>query len=120
MLNLTKNELVHQDFKHYYELNRYYGVLSVKTFVQQEDLTSHQQPTTPKLKRNFSEMSQNDLSNGDLSEEDKLKILIEKRGAEHTFVNISQIYGNEIESVLPEVVQTPLSTVESYIKVVSV
>jgi hypothetical protein len=112
MLNLSETEILHQDFKRFYELNRYYGILSVKKILNNEDKNATQTPSTPKLKRNFSEMSRNEQA--DATEEAKatLKMDIEKRGAEFTFFSLCELYADQIEHVVPELIQVPMRNIE--------
>jgi hypothetical protein len=116
MLALTENEILHQDFKHFYELNRYFGILSIKSILNSDD-SNVQRPSTPKLKRNFSEMNQTDQN--DANDDIKSKIVIEKRGAEITFFNLCQFYSNELERIVPELIQIPLNNLEFYKTAVS-
>lgn len=121
--------------KDYYEINRYYGIIS--DTMNTSDANTHDSavPTTPntpitpnKLKRRTSssngaqapEQAQaqtqtNGNGNGNSIQVDLIKNQIEKRGAELAFKSIIEYYNSldKLESVVPDLIQQPLNQINA-------
>ena len=81
--------------KEYYETNRYYGILS-------ERVSTPLMPTTAAESPEETALQQANL----------FKLQIEKRGAELTLKSICEVYGGDIELIMPELIQAPLAHLE--------
>jgi TATA-binding protein-associated factor len=125
--------------KDYYEVNRYYGIISElqlshpphlhqhlqsqtqsQSQSQSHEQQSHQSnngepPATPKTKRRTSSMASVDadaaaaMATAAALQASESKLKVEKRGAELTIKSVCNVYNERIESVMPELLQTPLS-----------
>ncbi len=101
-----------------YESNRYYGILSDRSYAQQ--FHSNGNISENSLEEGLILKSKNRSSSSlHLSEQNEnhnanntIKLQIEKRGAESTLKAICEIYEEKIEIIVPELIQAPLNQLE--------
>lgn len=82
--------------KDYYDANRYYGILSGNTSLQQI------QPVTT------------DITDPEIVQKQQaniFKLQTEKRGAELVLKSICEVYQNDVEQIIPELIQAPVSQI---------
>ncbi len=131
------NNLSQLPDKEYYEINRFYGILSDLLSVNSHQLTqqgsidSSEHPNTPNASttpKSNTKKRTNSLNTVDLpinlnslnpttTNEQTTKLQIEKRGAELTFRSICQVYNDQIESIIPELVQQPINQINQVLSV---
>jgi TATA-binding protein-associated factor len=118
-INLMSNIQTLPD-KEYYDINRFYGILSDLLTINAHLSSSNgsdETATTPKTKKraNSTVTAGVDLPTSLLTltttNEQMIKLQIEKRGAEFTFKSICQVYKENIEQIIPEIVVQPLNII---------
>lgn len=107
--------------KEYYDINRFYGILSdlltINAHLSPSNGSSEETVTTPKLKKRANSVVAagvdlpSNLLTSTTTNEQMLKLQIEKRGAEFTFKSICQVYKENVELIIPEIVLQPLNII---------
>jgi TATA-binding protein-associated factor len=118
--------------KDYYDVNRYYGILSDLLAQQQPQQTFSAQMSidesscaTPKAKKRIGSVSANDekaVAEQLLVQQQQQQLIkqqIEKRGAELTFKSICQLYDDKLEQIIPEIIQQPLNQINLIISLIN-
>ena len=116
--------------KEFYEFNRFFGILSIKQMIADELVNATPQTPTPitptvlsadKLKRRFSTASNasdslNETIIGQAIEDEGQvqKLFIEKRGAELTFGKICEIYQDNLDVIIPDIINQPINSIDSF------
>ncbi|RNA12097.1 TATA-binding -associated factor 172-like protein [Brachionus plicatilis] len=134
-LILSQNNIRSLPDKDFYEINRYYGIISDNSYggAHGSDLSNGESsmpptPSTPNTPNKVKKRA-NSVNNGALSTEmsapvsnstaeTPAKNLVEKRGAELAFKAIVEKYGNfeQLDLVVPDVVQQPVNQINFVVK----
>lgn len=128
---VSVEEFSRASIKEFYEVNRHFGIGSIAAFSVDESASNSAKlrrrvsnfnadsmpstpstPTTPVPQSPLPLSEQTDEAPVD--DDALMRMAIEKRGAEFTFKAIAGVYDDQIETVIPELIQVPLNTIEAF------